>query len=193
MKRTFIVTCILLVTALILHYLPIHGEAAIYDDVIRLHVLAHSDSAEDQTEKLAVRDAILAAWGEPLSRAKSRAEAETVARQHLSDIQKTAEDTLRARGSDRTVCISLTEESYPTREYESFRLPAGTYLSLRVMIGDAEGQNWWCVLYPPLCLATAVDGEIPLTEGEQGIMNTEGEGTYQVRFKILEWLSDLFS
>jgi stage II sporulation protein R len=87
----------------------------------------------------------------------------------------------------------LTEETYPTRDYESFSLPAGTYLSLRVLIGEAAGQNWWCVMYPPLCLETATDTPIGLDDAEWGLMTENGGGRYTVKFRILELLQACFA
>ncbi len=186
---SFFVICL----SLFLLVFPIQGEDAIYQDVIRLHVLANSDSQEDQAHKLAVRDAILEEWGSALAQADSRETAEQQAKTHISRIQKTAEETLRAHGSEATVEVTLTEEWYPKREYETFSLPQGTYLSLRVMIGEAEGKNWWCILYPPLCLGAATEGDLPLSDAEWDLMTEGQEGRYAIRFRILELLDALFS
>ncbi len=193
-------SAILLILFIFLAAMPIAGEEGIYTDVIRLHVIAASDGEADQAAKLSVRDAILAEHGAAFAAYTTRAEAETAARTALPDIEKTAETTLRALGINDAVRVTLTVEEYGRRDYTSFSLPSGEYLSLRVLIGEAAGQNWWCVLYPPLCTETAYgytdsatgDGSIPvgLTPEEYEMITGESDG-YVVKFKVLELLSDL--
>ena len=113
-------------------------------------------------------------------------------------ILRIAEETLRKAGCQDTVTLSLGEEEYPTRTYESMAFPAGSYVSLRVVIGEGEGQNWWCVLFPPLCMSAAVsengtDGEdafisVGLTEDQYKIITETDEPAYRIRFKALEIL-----
>ena len=203
MKRWlgFLMAAVMLVTAFMI--LPIHGEAGLYDNVIRLHVLANSDSEEDQALKLTVRDAVLEKTKTLLENVDGREQAERVLRQNLPVIEQTAKDALRAAGAENTVAVDLGQEHYPTREYESLAFPAGKYLSLRVMIGEAEGQNWWCVLFPPLCLTAATAQSKQETEtvclsagltGEQYRMIADTEETkYKLRFKILEVAEELFN
>lgn len=196
----FLMAAVMLITAFMI--LPIHGEAELYDNVIRLHVLANSDSAEDQALKLTVRDAVLEKTTTMLKNVDSREEAERVLRQNLSVIEQTARDALCAEGAENTVKVELGQESYPTREYERLAFPAGEYLSLRVMIGEAEGQNWWCVLFPPLCLTAATAQSERETEtvclsagltGEQYRMIADTDETkYKLRFKILEVAEEFF-
>ena len=185
------VLCLLLATVL-LAALPVEGEEAIYTDVIRLHIIAASDTEEDQALKLAVRDAVLGVYGSALTSYPDRDSAAEAARGMLPGIQSLAERTLREAGCSAPVSVTLTEEAYPTRDYETFSLPAGRYLSLRILIGAAEGHNWWCVLYPPLCLDTATEGE-RLTDAEWGLLTENGGGHYQVKFKVLEWLKKWLS
>ena len=197
----FLMAAVMLVTAFMI--LPIHGEAELYDNVIRLHVLANSDSEEDQALKLTVRDAVLKKTQTLLENVDSREQAEMILRQNLPVIEQTARDALRAAGAEHTVTVELGQESYPTREYERLAFPAGEYLSLRVMIGEAEGQNWWCVLFPPLCLTAATAQSEQETEavclsagltGEQYRMIADTEETkYKLRFKILEVAEELFN
>ena len=181
--------------------MPIHGESDIYDSVIRLHVVANSDSEEDQALKLKVRDAILAASAEKLSKAKTREEAIELVTEELGALEDTARATISDEGYDYPVKIKLCEEDYPTKNYESFCFPSGNYLSLQVLIGDAEGQNWWCVLFPPLCLSAATDKtsaedafiSVGLTEEQYKIITETDSTTYEVRFKILETIEEIFS
>ena len=179
--------------------LPIHGEAEIYDNVIRLHVLAESDSAEDQALKLKVRDAVIAQGEELLLHAESREEAEEMLRRSLDVIRAAAQNAVYREGSNAVVEVVLDKESYPTRTYEAVALPAGEYLSLQVRIGSAEGQNWWCVLFPPLCLSAAsADNEATclscgLTEEQYHLIADTDRTKYKLRFKILEVAQDLFA
>lgn len=200
MKRAlgFLMAAILLVAAFAI--LPIHGEEAVYDSVIRLHVLANSDETADQQLKLAVRDTVLATTSALLQDTKTRDEAERILSENLEQIRTAAEACVRKNGSSDAVVVSLGEEDYPTREYENLAFPAGEYLSLRVMIGEAAGKNWWCVLFPPLCLSAATTKaeaeEVFLSAGlteEQYRIITDSDNTkYKLRFKILEVAQGLF-
>lgn len=191
LQHTAVAVICLLLATLLLAALPVRGEEAIYADVIRLHIIAASDTEEDQALKLSVRDAVLGVYGSALTSYPDRDSAAEAARELLPGIRSLAEQTLREAGCDKPVSVTLTEEEYPTRDYETFSLPAGRYLSLRVLIGEAEGHNWWCVLYPPLCLDTATDGEL-LTDAEWGLLTENGGGHYRVKFKLLEWLKKVF-
>ena len=189
LKTAFACMLTLFISALLLAALPIRGEEEIYRDVIRLHVLAASDSEDDQRKKLLVRDAVLMQYGDLLATAESREEAEEMLDEEmLSQIRETAEGALD--GESVTVCFSL--EDYPTRTYGDFSLPGGKYLSLRILIGEGKGKNWWCVLYPPLCTAGAVkDMDYALSDAEYDLILGSTKG-YRIRFKALEVLSALF-
>lgn len=199
-KRFCVAIVVTLVLLLLLSYLPIHGEAEVYDTVLRLHVLANSDSEEDQALKLKVRDGVLAVTAPLLENAATRDQAEAIVRSHMTDIQSAAEAVVAENGSKQTVTVMLDLEDYPTRNYESCAFPAGEYLSLRVCLGEAEGQNWWCVLFPPLCLsaATAKDDaedafiQVGLSKEQYGIVTETQSRKYRVRFKILETVRGWF-
>ena len=199
-NRFSIAIVILLVVLMALSFLPVHGEEEIYDTVVRLHVLANSDTAEDQALKLKVRDAVLDAAAPYLEGCTTQAEAVASLTAHWADLEAAAADVIAAEGYDYPVTVLLGEEDYPTRTYESCAFPAGTYVSLRVCIGDAEGQNWWCCLFPPLCLSAATaktDNEdafiqVGLTKDQYGIITETGKAKYKVRFKILEVIQDWF-
>ena len=182
----------LLLSALLLAALPVSGEEAVYSDVLRLHILAHSDGEGDQADKLAVRDAILAEYADFFSSfSDKRDAAEALTPEMLNGIEETAKETLAARGKNPDVYVTFSRESYPTRTYGDLTLPAGEYDSLRVVIGVGEGKNWWCVLFPPLCTAASCEGvPLGLSESEYRLL-TEGKKT--IRFKSLELISLLFS
>ena len=199
-KRFYPAIIISMVILMALSYLPIHGEAEVYDTVLRLHVLANSDTEEDQALKLKVRDAVLEVTAPLLNGVTDRDGAEAVVRNHMADIKAAAEAVIVENGSDQTVTVMLDMEEYPTRNYESCAFPAGEYLSLRVCLGDAEGQNWWCVLFPPLCLSAATEKEdaedafiqVGLTKDQYGIITETEDTKYRIRFKILETVKGWF-
>ena len=175
-----------------LFFLPVHGEGEIYDTVVRLHVRANSDSEEDQALKLRVRDAVLDVTGELVADCTTQEEAVSVLEAHMADLELAARRVIAAEGRDDAVSVMLGRETYPTRTYESCCFPAGEYVSLQVLIGAAEGQNWWCVLFPPLCLSAATEvGEdafvqVGLSKDQYGIITETGKTKYKVRFKVLE-------
>lgn len=189
-KRILIVAFTLIGLCTLLSFLPIHGESELYDEVLRLHVIANSDSEEDQALKLKVRDAILEETGALFSDCKHRDEAREAVLANKDRILKAANSALIREGYNYSVDIELDEERYPTKNYESFCFPSGEYLSLRVKIGEGEGENWWCVLFPPLCLGAASDGDGSLSVGlspdQYNVITQSGNVRYRVRFKLLE-------
>lgn len=199
-NRLSIAIVTLLIGLMALSFLPVHGEEKIYDTVVRLHVLANSDSEEDQALKLRVRDAVLDATSPLVKDCTSQEEAVEILSAHIPDLESAAAAVIRQEGYDYPVTVLLGEEDYPTRIYESCAFPAGTYVSLRVCIGNAEGQNWWCCLFPPLCLSAATAKEdnedafiqVGLTKDQYGIITETGKTKYKVRFKILEVIEDWF-
>ena len=199
-SRFSVAIVILLVILMALSFLPVHGEQEVYDTVVRLHVLANSDSEEDQALKLKVRDGVLETAAPLLEGCSSQAEAIEVLTAHLADLEAAASAVIKAEGREDKVTVLLGEEDYPTRTYETCAFPAGTYVSLRVCIGEAAGQNWWCCLFPPLCLSAATATEqnedafiqVGLTKDQYGIITETGKTKYKVRFKILEVIEDWF-
>ena len=194
-KRILIVFFTICSVLLFLGTLPVHGEAEVYDSVVRLHVLANSDSEEDQALKLKVRDALLEKTAPLLSSCSSREEACAALEAHMDELKQIAEEVIRAEGYDYPVTILLGEEEYPEKNYDSICFPSGKYTSLRVCIGNAEGQNWWCCLFPPLCLGNSTvsssDAEdafisVGLTPNQYKIITQTEKPIYRVRFKILE-------
>ncbi len=199
-NRFSVAIVVLLVCLMALSFLPVHGEGEVYDTVVRLHVLANSDTEEDQALKLKVRDALLEVTSPLVEGCTTQAEAIDALNGHISELETAALAVIEAEGYDYPVTVLLGEEDYPTRVYESCAFPAGTYVSLRVLIGEGEGQNWWCCLFPPLCLSAATakqDNEdafiqVGLTKDQYGIITETGKTKYKVRFKILEVLEDWF-
>ena len=191
MKGLVIFTSLVLIVCALCSFLPVGDEAEIYENTVRLHVLANSDTEHDQSVKLYVRNAVLDEVAALTKDAATVEEAEAAINAHIGDIREKAKAALAEIGEDTTVNVTLTEEYYPTREYDGFSLPAGNYTSLRILIGKAEGQNWWCVLYPELCTSTAHAGETLIKTGfskDQIDILTGGEKPqYRLKFKILEF------
>ena len=198
-KRILTLSILAALALLVFGVLPVHGEEEIYNKVVRLHVLANSDSEEDQAVKLAVRDAILNVTVPLLQDCQTREEAVLLLEENRELLTKTAQNVLREQGFDDAVHIEMGLEDYPTRTYDSLCFPAGEYVSMRVELGDAEGQNWWCCLFPPLCLDTATVGKqtaedacisVGFTPTQYKIITESDKPVYRARFKILEWMGN---
>ena len=162
------------------------------DHVIRLHVVANSDSREDQRLKLQVRDAVIA-WLSDNADLQMPADAAAVWLQSkLPQLQQVAQQAVADGGQTAQALVSFQREAFPSREYETFSLPAGVYQSLRITLGEGQGKNWWCVVFPSLCLpATTEDFEV--TAAGAGFSDSlsgalTGEKTYTVRFFLLDCL-----
>lgn len=167
-------------------------QVRLASQVIRLHVLANSDSEEDQALKLEVRDRVLETTSALLAGETEPQAAAVLLNQHLDDISQTAAQEISAQGHDDRVEVRLEQTWFPTRQYQGISLPAGNYLALRVLIGAAEGHNWWCVVFPNLCLPAVSERALEastLTPGQISLLQEE-ETSYVFRFKALElWQS----
>lgn len=141
-------------------------QAGIADGVVRFHVLANSDTAADQSLKLEVRDAVLAAFGEGLEGCSSKGESLAFLAACKEEIRQTAAAKIADAGYDYPVSVSLVREDFPEKTYGSLVFPAGVYDAVRIEIGEAQGQNWWCVLYPQMCYVDAAWGE-PTAKGRE--------------------------
>jgi len=154
-------------------------QRALSDDLIRLHVVANSDSEADQAEKLEMRDRVLARLAPVLAGCETRDEAAARIEENIP--------ALEALGD---VTVSLGREYYPTRTYDTFSLPAGEYLSLRVVMGEGRGHNWWCVVYPALCteaLEEETEGAFLSLDGEERALITQDGEEYELKFRVVEW------
>lgn len=156
------------------------------DGVLRLHILANSDSQSDQDLKLLVRDAILDETKADFAAAETLLAAEATAGELLPQIRATAEKALRRAGCTDAVNVSLVNMYFDTRTYGERTLPAGFYDAIRITIGAGEGHNWWCVMFPPLCVGTAMDS------AELAAIDALGGGIeYRLSFASVEWLERL--
>lgn len=186
----------ILFSTLIIAVMPTEAEAEIYEDTLRLHILANSDSEEDQELKIKIRDRLLLEYGEELKCGEDIAEAVEIVSERLEDIESDVEKWIEEYGYSYDASVTLSREWYDTRVYEDFTLPKGEYTSLRVIIGEGEGKNWWCVMFPPLCLDIASE-RAPADDAVSGYSNEEilliRDKKYNVKFKILELISDTFA
>ena len=196
MKKRILIPGLALILAAGIGCAGIHcQQRALADKLIRFHVVADSDDAADQARKLAVRDTLLEAL-EPMAQgARDRAQMLSAVDRALPALRQRAEDTLRALGCADSVTVSLGKELFPTRDYDTFSLPAGLYTSLRVNIGSARGHNWWCVCFPTLC-QSACAGDMEAVAAGAGFTDKEirlitEADHYEIRFKVLEWLARL--
>ncbi len=204
--RTALVLCALvLVLAALLAaaeaLLPIHGEGEIYEKVVRLHLPANSNSDGDQRIKLRVRDRVVELCGELLSSATGREEALEILSGSLGLIEAAADEVLADEGVDYRSRAELGVEEYPRRNYQSLAFPSGEYMSIRITLGSGEGENWWCVLFPPLCMSAAVKEReqaedeflaVGFTPEQYRVITRSDGGRYKIRFRLLEVLGELF-
>ena len=175
--------------------LALRTQDELADKVVRLHVLANSDSEEDQALKLRVRDAVLEQATAILEQSADRREAESRLRGQLLELERIAAKEIAEEGYDYPVTVNLENTDFPTKEYDGFTLPAGEYLALRVIIGEGQGRNWWCVVFPPLC--TAASADVPasalaagFSEEEVRLITEDNQG-YVLKFKAVEWWETL--
>ena len=154
--------------------------------VLRLHILANSDREEDQALKLKVRDRILEISLKNLSKAKDINEAIDIAKSEIEIITEEACDVIKSEGYDYKVSANVEKNFFTNRVYDDFTLPAGVYNSLTVRIGKAQGHNWWCVVFPGVCLPAAEKGELKKSVSKQSAKVAECADNYKVRFKTVE-------
>ncbi|MCI8504656.1 MAG: stage II sporulation protein R [Lachnospiraceae bacterium] len=192
---------------------------AVHEDlsshILRFHVLANSDSEEDQALKLSVRTAVLDYLEESLPEDSDLASTKAFLASHEAEIQKIAEDLISSAGFDYQVSLSLEPWYFPTKAYGDLTFPCGTYDAFRIIIGDGDGKNWWCVLYPSLCFVDTTCGIVPedskeelqaildedtyetllpseKSPGKPSAQTTDKSSRPQIRFRLAEWLAELF-
>lgn len=169
------------------------AAASVKNGCLRLHILASSDSAEDQNVKLLVRDALLEAGADIFSGNTTCEEAIRMIEANKEKLEAVADSVLKANGMDYTADISIAEEYFETRQYDGIKLPAGTYKACKVVLGKGEGHNWWCIMFPPLCLPAAIkkDEDIYTVFGEDGARLVTEEGGYVIKFRIVEIVEEI--
>ena len=171
----------------------------IANSVFRLHVIANSDSKEDQELKYKVRDSLINYMNSICANCENKQDAIKLVTEHKDDFKQIALDTIKDNGYPYDVNISIGNFSFPTKDYGDISLPAGFYDALRVEIGEAKGQNWWCVMFPPLCFVDVSSGVVPeeskeelednLSEEEYALVSNDSDTKIQFKFKILEFFN----
>lgn len=186
---------VLIILATMTFFIGITNFAAktedISDNVLRLHILANSDSEEDQALKLKVRDAILKSGESIFSGAENAKEAERKILAGSDELLKVAESVIKEEGYDYDVSFEITDDSFPTRTYGDITLPSGEYRAVRLVIGEGEGKNWWCIMFPALCLPGASETSLDAVLSEDEIELVESNPEIDVRFKIAEVFENL--
>lgn len=170
------------------------------NSVFRLHVLANSDSEEDQNLKYIVRDNLIEYMNSLIKDTSSKDDVITIANSHIDDFTNIAKQTIIQNGYNYDVIVEIGNFEFPTKSYGDISLPAGPYDALRVKIGKAEGANWWCVMFPPLCFVNISSGVVPdeskeymkneLSEEEYDLISNKDSADIQFKFKLIEWLQN---
>ena len=172
------------------------SESALADQILRLHVVANSDSDSDQARKLLVRAAVLGEASRLLERVGDRNGAEAALTPPLEELALAGAEALARTGHMEPVTVTLADQWFPTKEYDGFSLPAGQYRALKVTIGEGRGRNWWCVVFPPLCLASVSEESVETAAGgvlseDQIALITGQDGGYVLKFRLIEWWQEL--
>lgn len=170
------------------------------NSVFRLHVIANSDSKEDQDLKYIVRDNVLSYMNGICVDAKNKEEAISIANEHLDEFKQIALDTIHEKGFDYDVTVEIGNFSFPTKTYGDISLPSGYYDALRIKIGEAKGQNWWCVMFPPLCFVDVSSGIVPdesketmkndLSDEEFSLISNDNNSEISFKFKLIEFFQN---
>ena len=165
------------------------------ENVIRLHVVAHSDSQEDQQVKLLVRDALNRQLAPAMAELSNAEAAKAYLQEQLPQLEEVANGVLTAKGYSYRATVTLQKEAFTTRHYDTFSLPAGVYDALRITIGEGQGQNWWCVVFPRLCMPTTAEAFSDTAVGsgfQQPLTGAlQQKKGYELRFLLLDWLGRL--
>ncbi len=169
------------------------------DNMFRLHVLANSDSEEDQALKYKVRDSLLSYMNSLCVNCKTKQEAISLVEKNKYTFEQIAKNTIKEQGYSYPVTINIGNFEFPTKTYGDISLPAGYYDALRVEIGEAKGQNWWCVMFPPLCFVDISSGVVPdeskkwmednLSEEEFALISDQSDNQIKFKFKLLEFFN----
>lgn len=181
-----LISCVL--TGVIVHAKKVDMQKDLAKQVLRFHVLANSDREEDQKLKMQVKEAVLSFMKEEIPQADTLEKTKKWSQSHLTEIESVAEKVIEKEGYSYPVKAEVTECEFPDKTYGDVTFPAGTYQALRIEIGEAKGQNWWCVLYPNLCFIDAVHAVVP-EEGKKELQSVLEEDTYHMvtskkRFKV---------
>ena len=202
MKRFFVLLCLLTLFIFVSALSYVNAVSNdIANSVFRLHVIANSDSEEDQALKLKVRDELLSYMNTLAKDCTSKEEVVALAKEHQEEFKKIAEQVICDNGFSYPVNIQIGDSDFPTKTYGDISLPAGTYDALKVQIGEAKGKNWWCVMFPPLCFVDVSTGIVPddskkemqenLSEEEYDLISKTDDSEIHFKFKLIEFFQNL--
>lgn len=173
----------------------------IANSVFRLHVIANSDSKEDQNLKYIVRDKLIEYMNNIAKDCSSKEEVISIAKNNISNFENIARKTIEENGYNYNITVEIGNFDFPTKSYGDITLPAGSYDSLRVKIGKAEGQNWWCVMFPPLCFVDVTSGVVPdeskqemkdsMPEEEYSLISKTDNSEINFKFKLIEFFENI--
>jgi len=184
--------CLLIGFALLIFFASVIVDRQhLNEDLIRLHIVAQSDTVEDQNIKLQVRDALMRDLQSNMVNVQDRQEAEQYLLNNLPHLEAVANSVLSECNAEYTAKVTLRKEAFDIRHYDTFSLPAGVYRSLRVELGTAQGKNWWCVVFPSLCMQASAQQEDVSVFSDRLTDTIEGEQGYELRFFLLDWLGSL--
>lgn len=174
-------------TYIIHPYLETQAKEGYKDEIIRFHIRANSDKEEDQALKLKIRDEILKEMEEKFKDTKSLDESREIIKQNMREMKSITEKVIREEGKDYEVAVRLGQDNFPTRKYGNLVFPAGDYETLLITLGEGKGQNWWCVMFPPLCFVDITHSVAYNLEKELGVaLDEEEEPKLKLRWKIVE-------
>ncbi|MCI9246205.1 MAG: stage II sporulation protein R [Clostridia bacterium] len=202
MKRFFVLLLLLTLFILVSALSYVNAVSSnIADSVFRLHVIANSDSEEDQALKLKVRDELLSYMNTLAKDCSSKEEVVALAKEHQAEFKAIAQKVISDNGFSYPVTIQIGDSDFPTKTYGDISLPAGTYDALRVQIGEAKGKNWWCVMFPPLCFVDVSTGIVPddskkemqesLSDEEYDLISKTDNDEIHFKFKLIEFFQNL--
>ena len=200
-KNLLIIILLLFIYCIICAFSYVNAVSTdIQNSVFRLHVIANSDSDEDQNLKYIVRDKVLEYINSISNSSMTKDEVIALANENINEIQKIAENTIHENGYNYSVKLNIGNFSFPTKKYGDITFPAGFYDALKIEIGEAKGHNWWCVMFPPLCFVDVTSGIVPeeskqtirdnLSEEEYKLLS-ENSGNMNFKFKIVEMFQDI--
>lgn len=200
-KNLLIIILLLFIYCIICAFSYVNAVSTdIQNSVFRLHVIANSDSNEDQNLKYIVRDKVLEYISSISNSSMTKDEVIALANENINEIQKIAENTIHENGYNYSVKLNIGNFSFPTKKYGDITFPAGFYDALKIEIGEAKGHNWWCVMFPPLCFVDVTSGIVPeeskqtirdnLSEEEYKLLS-ENSGNMNFKFKIVEMFQDI--
>lgn len=202
MKRFFVLLLLLTLFILVSALSYVNAVSSnIADSVFRLHVIANSDSEEDQALKLKVRDELLSYMNTLAKDCSSKEEVVALAKEHQAEFKAIAQKVISDNGFSYPVTIQIGDSDFPTKTYGDISLPAGTYDALRVQIGESKGKNWWCVMFPPLCFVDVSTGIVPddskkemqesLSDEEYDLISKTDNDEIHFKFKLIEFFQNL--